>query len=167
MKSLLSVRSKGQALPEFVLVLPLILLIFFGVFDLGRAVYIYNTLSNAARQGARVASVNQSTTNGGFCDPMDRKTWSIVRCVRDSAVSLNLSGGANIAVCYYDSTGAPCTANNIVGTSCNQRALQPPCIARVTVTLGWSPITPIISDLVGTILLRSSSEMPVEAWYSP
>jgi TadE-like protein len=159
--------SKGQALPEFVLVLPLILLIFFAVFDMGRAIYIYNTLSNAARQGARVASVNQSTTNGGQCDPLDRKTWSIVRCVRDSAVSLNLTGGANIKVCYYDSTGSPCTGSNIEGASCIQHALDPPCIARVTVTLGWSPVTPIIGDLVGTILLRSTSEMPVEAWYTP
>ena len=31
------------------------------LFDLGRAVFAYNTLTNAAREGARIAIVNQYT----------------------------------------------------------------------------------------------------------
>ena len=52
-------RGTGQALVEFALVLPIFLLIVFGVFELGRAVFAYNTVANAAREGARVAAVNQ------------------------------------------------------------------------------------------------------------
>jgi TadE-like protein len=49
--------SRGQALAEFALVVPIFLLLFFGVIDIGRVVYINNALSEAAREGARWGSV--------------------------------------------------------------------------------------------------------------
>lgn len=51
--------SRGQSLVEFALILPVFLMIFIGVFDAGRAIYAYSTVTNAARAGARVAIVNQ------------------------------------------------------------------------------------------------------------
>ena len=47
---------------EFALIIPIFLLFVFGILDLGRAVYAYNTLNNAAREGARVAIVDQTLT---------------------------------------------------------------------------------------------------------
>lgn len=52
-------RRRGQALVEFALILPMLLVIIIGLFDFGRAIYVYNTLSNAARTAARVAVVDQ------------------------------------------------------------------------------------------------------------
>jgi Flp pilus assembly protein TadG len=52
-------RGRGQALVEFALVIPIFLLMLIALFDLGRAVFAYNTLTNAAREGARTAAVNQ------------------------------------------------------------------------------------------------------------
>lgn len=52
-------QKAGQSLVEFSLVLPLFLLLVIGIFDVGRAVFAYNTVSNAARAAARVAIVNQ------------------------------------------------------------------------------------------------------------
>ena len=56
-------RSDGTAaarrLVEFALVLPIFILLLVAIFDLGRAVFAYNTLTNAAREGARMAIVNQ------------------------------------------------------------------------------------------------------------
>src|SRR5688572_17121227 len=52
-------RRRGQALVEFALIIPLFLLLLVGIFDLGRAVFAFNTLTNAAREGARIAIVNQ------------------------------------------------------------------------------------------------------------
>ena len=46
----------GQSLLEFAAVLPLLLLIAFGVTEFGRAYYQYNTLSKAIRDGARYMS---------------------------------------------------------------------------------------------------------------
>lgn len=50
--------QKGQALVELALLLPLLLLIVFGITEFGRAFYIKNALTNAAREGARRASVS-------------------------------------------------------------------------------------------------------------
>ena len=47
-------RDRGQALVEFGLVLPILLLLIFGLVDLGRAVYAQNALSEAARDGCAV-----------------------------------------------------------------------------------------------------------------
>src|SRR4029077_3264030 len=52
-------RGRGQALVEFALVIPIFLLLLIAIFDMGRAVFAYNTLTNAAREGARIAIVNQ------------------------------------------------------------------------------------------------------------
>ena len=46
-----------QALVEFALVLPIFLVMLFGIIDLGRYVYMNSTLSQAARESARVAAV--------------------------------------------------------------------------------------------------------------
>lgn len=50
----------GQALVEFALAIPLLLLIVTGLFDLGRAVWQSNTLAYAAREGTRYAVVHGS-----------------------------------------------------------------------------------------------------------
>lgn len=47
----------GQAMVEFALILPVFLLFFFGLTELGRAVWLYNTLSHVAREGSRFAIV--------------------------------------------------------------------------------------------------------------
>jgi len=50
-------NKKGQSLVEFVLVLPLILLIIMGIFEFGLMFNSYLTINNASREGARLASV--------------------------------------------------------------------------------------------------------------
>jgi hypothetical protein len=57
--------QRSQALIEFALVSPVLLLLMFGVIDIGRAVFYYDTLNHAAREGARAAvkASNQLPTN--------------------------------------------------------------------------------------------------------
>ncbi|GAC1504983.1 MAG: hypothetical protein NVS1B3_02510 [Candidatus Dormibacteraceae bacterium] len=47
--------QRSQALIEFALVSPVLLLLLFGIVDIGRAVFYYDTVNHAAREGARVA----------------------------------------------------------------------------------------------------------------
>jgi len=47
--------QRSQALIEFALVSPVLLLLLFGIVDIGRAVFYYDTVSHAAREGARLA----------------------------------------------------------------------------------------------------------------
>ncbi len=57
-------RQKGQDLVEFALVLPILLLIMFGVLDLGRLFHAAITITNAARVGARFGTRNKEATDG-------------------------------------------------------------------------------------------------------
>jgi hypothetical protein len=49
---------RGMALAEFAIGLTVLLLLVFGIVDLGRAVFAYNTISNCAREGTRFAIVH-------------------------------------------------------------------------------------------------------------
>jgi hypothetical protein len=50
--------SRGQALVETALVLPLLLLLIVGLFDAGRAIWLSNTLATAVREGTRYGVVH-------------------------------------------------------------------------------------------------------------
>lgn len=56
-------NSKGAALVEMAIILPLLVLIAFGTCEFGWAMYVNNTLNNAAREGARRAAVTPSPIN--------------------------------------------------------------------------------------------------------
>jgi len=49
--------NRGQSVVEFALVLPLLLMILFGITEFGRAWMTANILTSAAREGARLAVV--------------------------------------------------------------------------------------------------------------
>jgi Flp pilus assembly protein TadG len=53
--------DKGAALIEVALTLPLLLLVSVGIFEFGRAYQTWQVLTNAAREGARVAVLPDST----------------------------------------------------------------------------------------------------------
>jgi hypothetical protein len=52
-------RDRGTAAVEFALVLPVLLFILFGIIDFGRALNAQIVLTQAAREGARLAAVGQ------------------------------------------------------------------------------------------------------------
>lgn len=58
MRSRMLVRNEeGAAVVEFALVLPILLLIVFGIVDFGRAFYTVNNIISAVREGARYGAV--------------------------------------------------------------------------------------------------------------
>ena len=56
-------RQSGQSLVEFAVVVPIFLLLVFGLIDFSRLLFTYISISNGAREMARVAAV--STPAGG------------------------------------------------------------------------------------------------------
>ena len=54
-------RERGAALLEAAITIPMILLISVGIFEFGRAYQTWQVLTNAAREGARLAVINGST----------------------------------------------------------------------------------------------------------
>ncbi len=63
MRRLLKKRSEGQALVEFAIVLPLLLLLVMGIIDFGLMMQQYLTLNHGAREGARLAAVGGSASD--------------------------------------------------------------------------------------------------------
>jgi hypothetical protein len=56
--------AAGQAVVEFSLVVIILVLILMGIFDLGRGIFTYNGVAEAAREIARATSVDNSTVLG-------------------------------------------------------------------------------------------------------
>ena len=48
-------RHSGQSMVEFAVLAPVFFLLLLGTIDLGRGIYIYNSISDAAREGTRCA----------------------------------------------------------------------------------------------------------------
>jgi TadE-like protein len=58
--------SHGQSLVEFALVLPVFVLLFMGLFDLGRVVYAQHTLTQDAREASRQGQVTPVYSVGKY-----------------------------------------------------------------------------------------------------
>lgn len=160
MRHLTRRRDKGQALVEFAFVFPVIVLLAFGFIDVGRAVFSFNTLTNAARQGARVAAVNQlDPANGPYpCDetrPVEDPNnpfWTFRGCAMTAGSTLGLQA-SSVVIQYVTPPTTTVSCSPVVRVG---------CIAKVTVSYTFRPITPIAGTVIGPIVLTTKSEMPVE-----
>jgi Flp pilus assembly protein TadG len=56
--------EQGAVAVEFALILPVLLLLVFGIVDFGHAWYMRHVLQNSCREGARYATRYQTTTDG-------------------------------------------------------------------------------------------------------
>lgn len=54
-------EDSGQDLIEYALILPLLLLLFIGIIEFGMIIFSYDTIANAAREGARVGIISGRT----------------------------------------------------------------------------------------------------------
>ena len=61
--------QRGTATLEFILLLPLLLFVWFGIVELSRAWHTLNIATTAAREGARVGTVTPLDA-GGLFDPL-------------------------------------------------------------------------------------------------
>lgn len=55
---------RGQALVEFALLLPVLLMLILGLIDFARAWNVYQVVTDAAREGARMAVIDNGMTQG-------------------------------------------------------------------------------------------------------
>ncbi len=55
-------KERGQSMVEFVLVLPIFLLLVFAIVDFGMGFHAWLTVTNSAREGARLGAVRASST---------------------------------------------------------------------------------------------------------
>ena len=85
---------RAQALVEFALLLPILLVLILGAMDLGRVFYVKTVLTNAAREGANYLSRN----HGDYAN-----AWNAISTEGDSS-------GVTIAYDEVDWAGTDCCA---------------------------------------------------------
>jgi hypothetical protein len=81
--------ERGQTLVEFVLVVPVLLLLLAGIFDFGRHFFTRLTLRHAVAEAARFAVTGNQLIDPGSGEPMTR-AQSIIEVIVDKAGDLNV-----------------------------------------------------------------------------
>lgn len=140
---------RGQALVEFSLSIIIFLVMLMGIFDLGRAIFMYNGVSEASREIARRAAVwpyqgLASTTQLGSSS-----------YVRDTiATQKRLVPGMNdVSVGGPDFECVDIAGNTSANSACGQGDFKD--YVRVTVSANYQPIT--LLGMLGPITLKATS----------
>lgn len=116
-------RDEAQSLAEFAIVLPMFLILVFGVIDFGMGLRAYISISAATREGARYAAVgNPSGGTNGTCAAVTAGTVRNKVC--QTITGLDLTDVQNVKVEYVPS--------NTPGNS-----------VRVTADYNYEYITPV------------------------
>ena len=115
--------AHGQSLVEFALIIPMVLFLLLGFFDIGRAFFYQSSLSNAVREGTRSGIVMEFDEN------------ALKTIVLDSAFGLTNSN-------------PPLTADDIfITVQHDDEGLQD--TLQITVNYCFAPVTPGIALLLG------------------
>jgi Flp pilus assembly protein TadG len=96
--------EKGQALVEFALLVPIFLILVFAIVDFGMGFHAWISVTNAAREGARLGSVQASMED---IDARTRETADTAACspLDVEVVGAQGSPGDSVSVsvdCQYD-----------------------------------------------------------------
>jgi Flp pilus assembly protein TadG len=153
--------ERGQSIVEFALLLPVMLLIITGLFDVARAVWEENTLAYSAREGTRYAIVHgawgdttvwpgssgATSCTSGTTQPQNSNCTPVYNVVRNSAIGVP---NVTVTVTWRDVQS---------GSVCYDRG----CHVSVDAT---APFIPLPSQyLIGgafQITLRGGSELVIE-----
>jgi hypothetical protein len=183
-------NQEGQGLVEFAMVLPVFMLAVVGLFDVGRLVYVNSTLSQAAREGARVAATEAgwiglaghgcvpdasaitSANPGAHVCPTDIAAFDahVVGAVNRMAVSLGPLSAVHLS-CNEDDEADPAPfgtwtdASGGGGNGCQDGAGNPlgspGQVVSVRVEHTYLPMTPLVNSILGAIGLSGSATMVV------
>ncbi len=137
--------ERGQALVEFALVFPVFLLLFFGVIDIGRLVYVNNAVAQAAREGSRWGAVADRTQANNYPANIVTQTTGLMTAVPNPIVSIT---------CYlpYDATLSSPVASGLCAAG---------DLLQVKVSSSVQMFTPVIGQLIGPINVASTSRVVV------
>jgi Flp pilus assembly protein TadG len=119
--------NRGQSLVEFSLVVLVLLMLLFGVVEIGRMVLVYTTVANAAKAGVRYAIVNGSDS-ASPCS--SGSTTACVTMVKNFASAGGLNTANLLVSVNYPGTGCP---PGVTGTN------APGCWVRVTANYPYDP----------------------------
>jgi len=139
--------DEGATLVEFALVLPLLLLLLFGVFEFGRYVAVSTAVETASREAARFGSAVGGTT------PQYADCAGIKSAGQSLAIVTDLD---SIVVEYDEGPGTAVKADCEGGTAPTPATVASGDRIVVTVTEVFESSIPIIGDLIGSMNLSAT-----------
>ncbi|MEY2434709.1 MAG: TadE-like protein [Acidimicrobiaceae bacterium] len=145
----------GAVIVEFALAAVLLMLVVFGVVDLGRAYSLQNRVTNASREGAAIAQFKPGNVNTG-CDSGS----NVFDRASNEDTGLASASGFNVTVAKQ--VGASLVAFTGCGTPVGTTVSAGDTVV-VTVKANFSVITPLVGSLVGnTIVVSKSTSVVVQ-----
>ena len=158
----LSRSEEGQTLVEFALVIPIVILLMLGLFDMGRIVFINNSLSDGARHGARHAATDPRSDD--YCAEIDTAVRTATRGqtfstfdVTYTVIAADGTETASYAICVdgIDGPGKPAMESNIAAAPGDRVQVE----LEADVDLAFGMITRAVGQ--ETFSLRAESTMQV------
>ena len=148
-------KTRGQSMVEFALILPILMFLLMGFFDLGRVVLAHDALGHAAREAARYAIVHGATaaTHGGslagscpsgpLLSPLPRGVTAPVATVDCPYPSPSTQAIKNEAIEQAPAAGSVVTVEVCYGPNCSGD----------TNVAGWYNVrgTPVTVTVRGTV----------------
>ena len=142
-------KERGQALVEFAVVVPLVIILIFGFVDLTRVFNAWVTIQGAAREGARYGVTGQANCTGITNDRLACIQYS----AKERAKKLTNSSAAVMVTVRswdYPNYANPPSQNNPGG----------PCDAlEVQVDYDFKAATPLMSSILGSVHLTGRERL--------
>ncbi len=133
---------RGQALVEFALAIIVFLVLVMGIVDFGRGIYVYNGVSQAAREVARTASVHPGSPLGSS---------SAVTATTNTQKALVPGMQNPVFTCMTPGTPPVTKASGCL----------PGDLVRVEVTAPFTVLTPLLGGL-GPFQMKGSSTIEIQ-----
>jgi Flp pilus assembly protein TadG len=142
---------RGQALTELALIIPVMLLLFLGALDLGRLFYGQITITNAAKEGALVASRGGTYVPNAACSGTNSVMCAALAEAKGGFVEVDQS-----KVVQNPATNIVCPIDAAVGSTVS-----------VTVNAPFQLLTPLISGIIGAQGITLSATAQAECAVLP
>jgi len=145
---------RGQSLVEFILILPLMLVIFVAIVDLARVYATILSVESAAREAADWGSFQSSNWVGDETDPDSNRAKTVAGMIQRACTAASNTpdydepgGTVDHATCtnpsfeyvLIDENGADVTSD----PTCADEDTEPPCRVKVTLTHTFTLIVPL------------------------
>lgn len=167
-------KSKAQAMLEFAIVLPILLLVVYGLIETGRLLFIYSSVNNATRQAARFGSTSGVSPTSGVPRYQDcagirlaAQRGDFLNAFDDDDIDIFIDNG-------IDASGNPINQTLVcTGGAATDTSITPQTGDRITVNIDAAfdaivpNLVPIFSQTINaessrTLLLTISIQPPKE-----
>ncbi len=167
-------NHKGQGLVEFALIIPIFLLLVYGIFEVARAIFMYSAVLNASRDAARYAAASDNVQSlGNSYTPYYLDCEGIRQRARRVSSFVDLSASDAILI-SYDNGPDSAADYELIASSCEFLNSLGPILElgdriSVTVSANFDTIVPMVG--LGDIPISSTTTRTlvtgVNVWATP